>query len=126
MKQTLMIIAFIFLSPNVRSANLISKFFDETENVIVKAFEKARVRWEPTILELSYDAGKLKLAPKMEYEVDDDCVKVDILEDNIFASNVDEEMVKKEVNVEEMSEKELLKDIFHYIKNILEQNYTKI
>ena len=65
-----MIIAFIFLSPNVRSANLISKFFDETENVIVKAFEKARVRWEPTILELSYDAGKLKLAPKMEYEVD--------------------------------------------------------
>ena len=63
-----------------------------------------------------YEKTKAGNAKKMEYEVDDDCVKVDILEDNIFASNVDEEMVKKEVNVEEMSEKELLKDIFHYIK----------
>jgi hypothetical protein len=63
-----------------------------------------------------YEKTKPGNAKKMEYEVDEECKKVNILEDNIFLTNVDEGEVSKEINVEEMSEKELLKDIFHYIK----------
>lgn len=61
--------------------------------------------------------GKARIA---DYEQDNDCIKVNLLTDDIFETNVNQEDMKIKINVKEMSIKDLMKEIHRFIqkKNI--------
>ncbi len=67
-----------------------------------------------------YEKTKPGKAKIIDYEEDSDCVKVNLLTDDIFETNIKSEDIKNKIDVKEMSIKDLMKEINKFIqkKNI--------
>ena len=67
-----------------------------------------------------YEKTKPGKARIVDYEEDNDCVKVNLLKDDIFETNIKPEDMKVKIDIKEMSIKDLMKEIHKFIqkKNI--------
>ena len=67
-----------------------------------------------------YEKTKPGKARIVDYEEDNDCIKVNLLKDDIFETNIKPEDMKVKIDIKEMSIKDLMKEIHKFIqkKNI--------